>query len=64
MLMSPCQRDRLRMALSGRLLAACFGAGVDSTGMLVALKLADLRPDIITFADLVVTCPRSIMWIG
>jgi len=41
MLMSPCQRDRLRMALSGRLLAACFGAGVDSTGMLVALKLAD-----------------------
>lgn len=60
MLISPQQRDRLREALSGRLLAACFGAGVDSTGMLVALKLADLRPDIITFADLEAEKPPTI----
>lgn len=37
--------------LKGRLLAVCFGCGVDSTAMLVALRLAGLRPDIITFAD-------------
>ena len=37
--------------LKGRLLAVCFGSGVDSTAMLVALHLAGLRPDIITFAD-------------
>lgn len=52
MLPSPQQRLLLRSTLAGRLLAACFGAGVDSTAMLVALKLADLRPSIITFADL------------
>ncbi len=52
MLLSPDRRRLLRGALDGRLLAACYGAGVDSTAMLVALKLADLRPDIITFADL------------
>ena len=37
--------------LKGRLLAVCLGCGVDSTAMLVALRLAGLRPDIITFAD-------------
>ena len=42
---------RLRMALSGRSLAVCFGAGVDSTAMLIALRAARLRPDVITFAD-------------
>lgn len=47
------QRRLLRTALGGRLLAVCYGAGVDSTALLLALKLADLRPDIITFADLV-----------
>lgn len=52
MLITAHQRQLLHDALSGRLLAACFGAGVDSTAMLVALKLAELRPDIITFADL------------
>ncbi len=42
---------RLRMALSGRSLAVCFGAGVDSTAMLIALRAARLRPDVIMFAD-------------
>lgn len=41
----------LRKALSGRLIAVSFGAGVDSTAMLVALKLAGIVPHIITFAD-------------
>ncbi len=45
------QRDALRHALEGRLLALCFGGGVDSTAMLVALHAAGLRPDIITMAD-------------
>lgn len=57
---TPQQRERLRAALSGRLLAACFGVGVDSTAMLVALKLAGLRPDIITFADLVAEKPPTL----
>jgi hypothetical protein len=29
----------------------CFGGGVDSTAMLIALKRAGIRPDLITFAD-------------
>ncbi|MBA1305936.1 hypothetical protein [Stutzerimonas stutzeri] len=41
----------LRAALDGQLLALCFGSGVDSTAMIVALRAAGLRPDIITFAD-------------
>lgn len=45
------QRRALRTALGGRLIAMCFGAGVDSTAMMVALKAADLRPHVITFAD-------------
>ncbi len=52
MVLSAHQRRLLNGALGGRLLAACFGAGVDSTAMLVALKLADLRPHLITFANL------------
>jgi hypothetical protein len=43
--------NALRVALLGRAIALCFGAGVDSTAMLVALRAAGLRPDIITFAD-------------
>lgn len=43
--------NALRAALLGRAIALCFGAGVDSTAMLVALRAAGLRPDIITFAD-------------
>jgi hypothetical protein len=45
------QIARLHDALQGHLLAVSFGAGVDSTAMLVALKAASLRPDLITFAD-------------
>lgn len=52
MVLSDHQRRLLHGALAGRLLAACFGAGVDSTAMLVALKLADLHPHLITFANL------------
>lgn len=53
------QRRLLRTALAGRLLAACYGAGVDSTALLVALKIADLRPGIITFADLLSEKPET-----
>lgn len=49
--LSLAQVEALRAALAGRLLAVCFGSGVDSTAMLVALHAAGLRPDIITFAD-------------
>lgn len=41
----------LRRALAGRSLAVCFGAGVDSTAMLIALYAARLRPAVVTFAD-------------
>jgi hypothetical protein len=41
----------LRSALVGRSTALCFGAGVDSTALLIALRAARLRPDLITFAD-------------
>ncbi len=49
--LAPWQRQALRSALAGQLVAVCFGAGVDSTAMLVALREAELRPDVITFAD-------------
>lgn len=42
----------LRAALDGYFISLCFGSGVDSTGMLVALKLAGIRPDVITFANM------------
>jgi hypothetical protein len=58
-LLSRQQRRLLRTALAGRLLAVCYGAGVDSTALLVALKLADLTPGIITFADLVAEKPET-----
>ncbi|MBY0365421.1 hypothetical protein [Roseateles aquatilis] len=45
------QTRHLRAVLLGRLVALCFGAGVDSTALLVALRAAGLRPDVITFAD-------------
>lgn len=50
-LVAPATLDALRQALAGRLIAVCFGAGVDSTAMLVLLRAAGLRPDVITFAD-------------
>lgn len=43
--------QELREKLEGRLINLCYGAGVDSTAMMVALKLAGIRPDCITFAD-------------
>lgn len=50
-MLSPAQASALHDALKGRLIAACFGSGVDSTAMLVALHAAGIRPDVITFAD-------------
>ncbi|EQD60340.1 hypothetical protein B1B_07821, partial [mine drainage metagenome] len=49
--LSPNQIANLRQALARKLLSVSFGAGVDSTAMLVALHEADLKPDVITFAD-------------
>ncbi|PSM16294.1 hypothetical protein [Nitratireductor sp. StC3] len=54
------QRHLLQAALRDRLMAVCYGAGVDSTAMLVALKQAGLRPDIITFADLSAEKPPTL----
>jgi hypothetical protein len=53
------QRRMLRAALGGRLLAVCYGSGVNSVALLIALKLAGLRPDIITFADLFAEKPPT-----
>ncbi len=50
-LLSSDQIAQLRATLDGRLIVVSFGSGVDSTAMLVALKLAGIRPDVITFAD-------------
>lgn len=50
-ILSAAQIDALRRALDGKLVAVCFGAGVDSTAVLVALRAAGIRPDVITFAD-------------
>lgn len=54
------QASALRNQLSGRLLALCFGSGVDSTAMLVALHAAGLRPDVISFADTGAEKPETI----
>ncbi|TWG89380.1 hypothetical protein L598_008500000070 [Mesorhizobium sp. J18] len=51
MLLSSRQKHILTAALGGRLIAVCFGSGVDSTAMLVALHKAGIRPHVITFAD-------------
>ena len=53
----------LRAALSGQLLALCFGSGVDSTAMIVALRAAGIRPDILTFADTGAEKPETIQHI-
>jgi hypothetical protein len=44
-------RGQMRALLVGRPLALCFGAGVDSTAMMVLLRACGLRPTLITFAD-------------
>ncbi|HCF2447047.1 TPA: hypothetical protein NIA45_004716 [Pseudomonas aeruginosa] len=41
----------LRAALEGRQVAVCFGSGVDSTAMIVALRAAGITPAISSFAD-------------
>lgn len=51
MLLSEWQIAALRDRLAGRLVVVCFGAGVDSTAMLVALREAGIVPDLITMAD-------------
>ncbi|MBA6068089.1 hypothetical protein [Pseudomonas mosselii] len=55
------QIEALRAALSGRLLSLCFGSGVDSTAMIVALHAADVRPDVITFADTGAEKPETLL---
>lgn len=50
-ILSVSQIESLRALLDGRLVAACFGAGVDSTAMFVALHAAGICPDVITFAN-------------
>lgn len=54
----------LRNVLANRLLAVCFGSGVDSTAVLVALHEAGLRPDIITFADVGAEKPETILHVS
>jgi len=58
------QVQTLRDALTGKLLAVCFGSGVDSTAMIVALHAAGLRPSIITFADTGGEKPETLAHIG
>lgn len=50
-MLSLSQKKALHDALTGRTLAVCFGSGVDSTAMLVALHDAEIRPHVITFAN-------------
>lgn len=63
-LLTSTQRQTLVSALSDRLTAVCFGAGVDSTAMLVALHLAGIRPDVITFADTGAEKPETLLHLG
>lgn len=62
-ILSDDQIAALRAALSGQLLALCFGSGVDSTAMIVALRAAGIRPDILTFADTGAEKPETIQHI-
>ncbi|WP_434598576.1 hypothetical protein M1D58_27355 (plasmid) [Pseudomonas sp. R4-76] len=55
------QIEALQTALSGRLLSLCFGSGVDSTAMIVALHAAGVRPDVITFADTGAEKPETLL---
>ncbi|KAF1036255.1 MAG: hypothetical protein GAK35_04109 [Herbaspirillum frisingense] len=50
-LLDPRKIASLRTRLRGRPIVLCYGAGVDSTAMMVALRAAGLRPDLVTFAD-------------
>lgn len=46
-------------AFEGHRINVCFGGGVDSTAMLVAMKRAGIVPDVITFADTGVEKPET-----
>lgn len=50
-ILTAAQKAVLIQALAGKPIALSFGAGVDSTAMLVALHEAGIRPHLITFAD-------------
>ncbi|PHV12055.1 hypothetical protein CSQ89_07850 [Chitinimonas sp. BJB300] len=63
-LLSAAQIQTLQAALSGRKLALCFGAGVDSTAMMVALHVAGLRPDIVSFANTLGEKPSTMDHLG
>lgn len=63
-ILSENQIGILRTALFGKSIALSFGAGVDSTAMLVALKIAGIIPAIITFADTGGEKPETIFHIA
>jgi hypothetical protein len=42
----------------------CYGAGVDSTAMLVAMYQQGIRPDLITFADTGGEKPETLEQVG
>lgn len=44
-------QELAQLQADGHALNVCYGAGVDSTAMLMALADAGIRPDVITFAD-------------
>lgn len=50
-LLTTAEKDMLHAALDDRMLAVCFGGGVDSTAVLVALHDAGIMPRLTTFAD-------------
>lgn len=50
-LLSGPEKAALRTALDGRLIAVCFGGGVDSTAMMVAMHEAGIVPRLVTTAD-------------
>lgn len=54
------QIEALRTLLEGRQVVVSFGAGVDSTAMLVALRAAGIRPALITFANTNAEKPESL----
>lgn len=48
---------------NGHNIALCYGGGVDSTALLVAMHRAGIRPDIITFADVGGEKPETIEYV-
>lgn len=58
------QIKTLRNRLAGRLVAVSFGAGVDSTAMLVALRDAGIEPGLISMADTGGEKPETMRHLG